>query len=62
MQNTYDANEKEFQEKYFELVAAIKESNKHCSKEESRFNQLLLALADEVMRDKKMSEMEHESN
>lgn len=51
MQNTYDANEKEFQEKYFELVAAIKESDRSCSKEESRFNQLLLALADEVRKE-----------
>lgn len=55
MQNTYNANEKEFQEKYFELVAAIKESDRNCSKEESRFNQLLLALADEVMRDKQLA-------
>lgn len=52
MQNTYDANEKEFQEKYFELVAAIKESDRNCSKEESRFNQVLLALADEVRKER----------
>lgn len=58
MQNTYNANEKEFQEKYFELVAAIKESNKNCSKEESRFNQLLLALADEVKKERKRSHFE----
>lgn len=52
MQNTYNANEKEFQEKYFELVAAIKESDKNCSKEESPFNQLLLALAEEVRKER----------
>lgn len=51
MQNTYNANEKEFQEKYFELVAAIKESDRNCCKEESQFNQLLLALADEVRKE-----------
>lgn len=51
MQNTFNANEKEFQEKYFELVAAIKESDRNCSKEESRFNQILLALADEVRKE-----------
>ena len=52
MRNTYNANEKEFQEKYFELVAAIKESDKNCSKEERRYNQLLLSLADEVRKER----------
>lgn len=56
MQNTYNANEKEFQEKYFELVAAIKESDRNCSKEESQFNQLLLALAEEVRKERLMGE------
>ena len=56
MQNTYDANEKEFQEKYFELVAAIKESDRNCSKEESQFNQLLLALVDEVRKERLTTE------
>ena len=52
MQNTYNANEKEFQEKYFELVAAIEESDRNCSKEQSRYNQLMLALADEVRKER----------
>ena len=56
MQNTYNANEKEFQEKYFELVAAIKESDRNCSKEESQFNQLLLALVDEVRKERLTTE------
>ena len=56
MRNTYNANEKEFQEKYFELVAAIKESDRNCSKEESQFNQLLLALAEEVRKERLMGE------
>ena len=56
MQNTYNANEKEFQEKYFELVAAIKESDRNCSKEESQFNQLLLALVDEVRKERLTAE------
>lgn len=51
MQNTYNANEKEFQEKYFELVAAIKEADKNCNKEERRYNKLLLSLADEVRKE-----------
>ena len=52
MRNTYNANEKEFQEKYIELVAAIKESYRNCSKEERRYNQLLLSLADEVRKER----------
>ena len=52
MRNTYNANEKEVQEKYFELVAAIKDSDKNCSKEERRYNQLLLSLADEVRKER----------
>ena len=56
MQNRYNANEKEFQEKYFELVAAIKESDRNCSKEEIQFNQLLLDLAEEVRKERLMGE------
>ena len=56
MQNRYNANENEFQEKYFELVAAIKESDRNCSKEESQFNQLLLDLAEEVRKERLMGE------